>query len=190
MDAKRCKGTNKVGKPCKVWPTRGKDYCRAHDPDLTGIEKFGSPEHAGWAGGHEKPRIPKPMELAQRLVEENMEAVVAPYFEALGIFRGADGVWTYDRQRAARIYGKSASTGYVNMSDFPDLEVQLKAAEAILNRLYGRPKQAVELGTGDSGPIQVDLVSDERIASDARDLLRRAALQDDGGHEGEQAEPT
>lgn len=124
-----------------------------------------------------RPRVPRATELARRLVEENIAVVLAPYWRVLGfdVVVSDDGGLEL-RPRAeggAKLYGESRE-GIVRVSRFEDLGAMVRVAELLQDRVFGRPKQAVE-HTAPDGPILSALVMDPTIAEDARDLLRRAA---------------
>jgi hypothetical protein len=158
-------------------PEEDQDWCAAHHPDLTGTDRFGSPAQAkaaGELGG--RPALPKPTDVARRLVEENVAAILRPHFKALGLLLQDDGTVT-PLERGAVLTGESKE-GVVKASDIEDLAGQMAAAEKLLDRVYGRPKQATEISGPEGGPITTSLITDPRLAADARDLLRRAASAD------------
>lgn len=46
QDKPTCKGTTKAGTACRAYPTKGSDYCRAHNPNSIRcgfIKKDGTP---------------------------------------------------------------------------------------------------------------------------------------------------
>lgn len=154
-------------------------YCRAHSPDLSETNRFGShaqAKAAGDVGG--RPPMPKPTEVARQLVERHVFAVLAPHFKTLGLELGADGEVT-PLPRGAIITGESKD-GEVIASTIEDLGAQIAAAEKLLDRVYGRPKQATEISGPDGEPIGTRLILDGSLAGDARALLRRAASSSSG----------
>lgn len=160
IPARTCKGTSKrTGKPCRVAPLKDRDYCRAHDAELPDSARFGSRAQAKEAaklGG--RPRLPRPTEVARELVEENVLAILRPHFLTLGYdVEIVDGgpVLTKRQDGGAKLYGTSRE-GLVRVSDAEDLAAMIAAAEKLLDRVYGRPKQATELTGPDGGPVQTE----------------------------------
>lgn len=170
---RKCAGTTKKGTPCKAGPLTGTNRCAAHpvDPDSP---RFGSPAQASAAGKlGGRPPLPKPTDVARRLIEENVAAILRPHFLALGIELHDDGTTTR-LDGGALMYGESKD-GDVIASSYEDLAAQMEAAEKLLNRVYGRPKQAVEMSGPEGGPVVTALITDPGLAGEARALLRRAA---------------
>lgn len=171
-----CHGLTKRKAPCDAAPLRkgtviegvtvkGK-HCRAHDPDLPDSARFGSHAQAREAaklGG--RPPNPKPSEVMRRLVEEHVETVIAPHFRTLGykLERNKAGELTIvpDENGGAKIYGESKE-GEINVTDHDDLGAHIAAAEKLLDRIYGRPKQATELTGAEGGPVELVPVSREK----------------------------
>lgn len=172
MAAKRnCKAKTKKGKACGAAPLKpgtvldgvsvSGDYCRQHDPKLPDSARIGGAQE-----GAGRPRLPKPTEIMRRLVEEHVEVVLAPHFRTLG----------YDVERdkksgelqivaapngGAKIFGESKE-GAINFTDVDDLGAHIAAAEKLLDRIYGRPKQATELTGAEGGPVELVPVSREK----------------------------
>lgn len=135
-----CQGTTKAGKPCKAAPPRGADYCRAHDPDLPDSTRFGSTEQAtdaGHLGG--RPKLPRPHEVMRDRIESEIDAVLEPYFAAL---TGAVAHSFYE--------------GELVLSDEPDYGARIAAAEKLLDRVYGRPRQQLEHTGHNGAPIKTE----------------------------------
>lgn len=160
---RRCKGRTRAGKRCRSAALTEGDYCRAHDPLLPAEERFGSPEQAARAGGSEKPYVPKLRQTMRRRVEEEAERVLAPYFKALGV--EYDGQGQPVHVRGAVMVGRDKEGG-VHPSDVEDLMAQIQAAERLLNRVYGKPRQAHELSGPDGGPIVTQYALDLRKLTD------------------------
>lgn len=120
--------------------------------------------------------MPRATDLARALVEQNIAFVLGPYWRVLGfdIVRTDDGL-ELQRHRGggAKLYGESRD-GVVKLSRYEDLGAMVRVAELLQDRVFGKPKQAVE-HTAPDGPILSALIMDPDIAEDARDLLRRAA---------------
>lgn len=163
MSEKRaCKGTTKAGKPCKNAPLKDNDHCIGH---LSAKEKealgFGGPQP-----GSGRPRMPKPTELARQLLEQHIEVVFAPHFKTLGYdieIKGGEMKLIASEFGGAKVYGESKD-GYIEVSDYDDLGAMIAAAEKLLDRVYGRPKQTTELTGEGGGPIETR----ELIPTDAK----------------------
>jgi hypothetical protein len=160
MAKRQCQGKTKAGKPCKAAPLSGSDYCSAHDPSLPDETRFGSPIQASDAGklGGPATRRPRVIEKMRERVEADIELVLKPYFEALEaklmttVFSAEDGVLTV-------------------MTDVPDLEMRMKAADKLLDRVYGKPRQQMEHSGPDKGGIPLEL--DAEGSKAAHDFLAR-----------------
>jgi hypothetical protein len=185
---RRCAATNRRGQPCNAPPMRDRDFCCSHDPIRPDETRFGSTEQAAAAaqlGG--RPRIPRPREVAQRLVEENVAAVLRPHWLVLGydVVAGEDGLVL------ARVPGGGAKLtaswqGEVSVSPHDDLMTMVTASERLLDRVYGKPRQALEHTGAGGGPIDVrDGRSDLRKLStaelDALEVLLEKAEPDPQG---------
>lgn len=149
---RRCTAKTKAGKRCRAAPRHDTGYCNAHSPKET-------QESAGFGGSQEgagRPRLPRPHELMRERIEEDLERILRPYFDAID-----NAVVT------------SVSMGEVTVSDVKDLGARIAAAEKLLDRVYGKSRQAVE-HTGEGGqPIQLDHAGDEETVKLAHELLAR-----------------
>lgn len=153
---RRCKGETKLGKRCKASPLKGTDRCAAHplSPDSA---RFGSPEQAAAAGKlGGRPRLPRPHEVLREKLEGDIEKWLKPYEDGLEAMRGlvVDG----------------------GLEFVPDHKARMQAVREPLDRVYGKPKQQLEIG-GSETPISAEIVAvDAREAADAaHDFLRRIA---------------
>jgi hypothetical protein len=172
-DRRQCTGITKRGTPCRTAPLKGTDRCAAH-PLSPGSTRFGSPaqaREAGLQGG--RPRVPRSTELQRHLVEEHAWAVVRPYFRTLGLDVDEGGT-VRELERGAIHVGRDKEGG-VYTSTVEDLGAQVAAAEALLNRVLGRPRQALEHTGPDGGPIKVDAarVDLRKLSDDELELLER-----------------
>jgi hypothetical protein len=149
MTARRCQGNNKAGRPCGSPPLRGGDFCLAHDEVSRDSVRFGGPQP-----GSGRPRVPRSTALQRELVERHAVAVVRPYVRALGLDIDEDGNVT-QLARGAIVVGRDKEGG-VHASTIEDLGAQIAAAEALLNRVHGKPRQALEHTGADGGPIELD----------------------------------
>lgn len=75
--ARRCKAKNAAGKPCRIRPMRGEDYCNAHHPNLPESSRF----TGGAKPGAGRPRIERPTEVAVRMIEERLEPLIENHLE-------------------------------------------------------------------------------------------------------------
>jgi hypothetical protein len=144
-------------------------FCRTHDATLPDSARFGSHaqarEAAKTAG---RPPKPKPTEVMRQMVEEGVEQILAPYFRTLGLKleRGDDGRLhpVLDATGGAKIFGESKE-GDINMTDFDDLGAMIGAAEKLLDRVYGKPKQSTELTGAEGGAVEIVPVSRDKAKS-------------------------
>lgn len=158
----KCKATTKKGEPCKSPPIKGTDRCLSHS-SAKARESVGFVADNGKAG--RKP-LPKPTDVARQLIERHIEVTLAPHFRTLGyeITRNDDDELDIVASDGggAKLYGESKE-GYIEVSSHDDLGAMIAAAEKLLDRIYGRPKQATEITGADGGPVQTQ----ELIPSDA-----------------------
>lgn len=161
---RRCKASTKAGRRCRAAPLRGGTYCSAHDPNRPDETRFGSREQASRAGAAAKPRTPAVSEVLRERVEGAADEILAPYFKALGV-EYVNG--EIQRGPGAVHVGKTKD-GDVIASDVEDLAGQITAAERLLDRVYGKPKQTAELSGPDGGPIVVDESLDLSKLDDAQ----------------------
>ena len=141
-----CQAINRAGERCGAAPLVGTEYCSAHNPVAPASTRFGSPEQAtraGVQGG--RPPNPRVTEVMRHRVEEQVEAVLRVYFDAL---------------------------------TSPDEVIRLRAAEALLDRVYGKAKEEVALTGEGGGPIELEQrmnISDPETRRLAHQLLARRA---------------
>lgn len=184
MTKRACKSTTKAGKPCKAAPLKERDYCAAHDPDQPASTRFGAPEQAraaGHLGG--RPRMPRPSDLARDLVEQHVTVILRPYFRALGydVTVGPDGLQLVHEGGGAKLVHRGFRMGegsFIEESDIDDLGAQMAAAERLLDRIYGKPRQAVEHTGAGGGPIETSSLDTSKLTTDElralAGMLRRA----------------
>jgi hypothetical protein len=179
MTAKRkgkggCHGKTKRGTICDANALRkgtviegvvvsGK-WCRSHDEDIPASATFGArARENGRLGG--RPRTPKPTEVMRQLVEENAEHILGPYFRTLGlrIVRAEDGSMhaEVDRDGGAKLFGESKD-GEIKMTSIDDLGAMIAAADKVLDRIFGKPKQSTELTGAEGGAVEIVPVSREK----------------------------
>jgi hypothetical protein len=163
-----CHGTTKRGTLCDAKPlkagteiegvkVKGK-HCRAHDPDLPASARFGSRAQAKEAAKHGgRPPLPRPTDIARRLIEQNELALQRPYWRTLGydVVLGKDGLeLVVLPDGGAKMHGESKE-GDIVASPYEDLGAQQEAAERLWNRVYGKPKQTQEITGADGGPVEI-----------------------------------
>lgn len=183
-----CKATNKAGLPCRAsaWAN---GYCIAHQPaevrKAVG-HKSGTRDGQTHRDGSRAIPIRVP-ELAKRIVEANAAAVLYPYLRALGLKamrEKASGqiVVVPDPAGRARLYGTSKD-GRVVMSSYEDLGAMIAAAEKLLDRIYGRPKQALSIAGEPGQPgvgVQVSVAGDQNRAFEVAQILASAGAVSTG----------
>ena len=164
MATRRCAGKTKRGAACKSPPLTGHDVCIAH----AGAEERGAAGFGGPQPGSGRPRVPRPRDVAERLVEEHVLEILRPYFRALGLELHDDGstspcegpikyVWAGPDEPAVEVL---------------DLGAQIAAAEKLQDRVYGKPRQQLEHAGADGGPIELEL-GDADVREALFDVARR-----------------
>jgi hypothetical protein len=121
----------------------------------------------------------------RRVVEENVTVILAPHFRVLGFdLKVEGGEITLEPTKAggAKLYGESKD-GIVKASTFDDLGAMVAAAEKLLDRALGRPKQATELTGPNGGPIEADVVgipTEQQFHHGVAKILAAAGAAGDG----------
>ncbi len=156
MTVRRCTGTTRAGEPCRAAPLKGCDHCSAHDPLSPAETRSGSVQQASRAGaqGGAAGRRPRVVDVIRERIEEDIEPVISAQVDALTADRGV-----------VVGQGESASVEFV-----PDHDARIKAARELLDRAYGRARQALEVTGEDGGPVALE---------DARHGLDLRRLSDD-----------
>ena len=152
MAKRQCKGKTKKGTPCKAAPLKDSDFCLAHADEETR-------ESTGFGGsqpGAGRPRQPRAIEVIRERIEQDIEQVVGPLFEALEAERGV-------------VVGAGENATLEMVADW---SVRLSAIRELLDRGYGKPRQTIaHTGVEDGPPIGVELSSD--LADAAHEFLDR-----------------
>jgi len=144
---------NAKGQPCGAFARKGKTTCIGHADKA-------EQESAGFGGSQPnagRPRLPTPTEIARDLVEQNIAVILRPHFRALGydVETGPEGLVLVPLQGGgAKLHGESRE-GVVKASEHEDLAAQMAAADKLLDRIYGRPKQATELTGPNGGALEI-----------------------------------
>lgn len=171
----RCRAkTRTTGEPCPMHrailehPETGKLYraatCFAHLPPKV-RKMFGAPEFGGKVPGTGGARLRKTTvpEALQQMVEQELSTWIKPYFDSLNAMKPI----VVGNGRHARI------------EHVPDMRARTQAAEAVLDRLYGKAKQQTELTGAGGGPVEVTVPNDrERQVEVAQILAAAGALPD------------
>ena len=152
MAKRKCKGKTRAGKACKAAPLKGRDVCLAH-ADRETREKTGFRADNGRQG---RPRLVRPSEIAQQLIEDNALAIQRPFWRALGydVVKRDDGTFELVEDSGGGAKLHATFEGEVLVSTFDDLGAMQKAANELMDRAYGKPKQATEVSGPDGGPIE------------------------------------
>lgn len=188
-----CTATTRKGTPCKANALKGTDRCGAHPHDdapsvAARSHPFGSRAQAREAGkaSGEARRAVKPMEVMRRLVEDNAVEILTPHFKTLGLelYRDDDGavrarpmVTQEGVPAGARVIAREKDATY--LTNIEDLGAKMDAAERMLDRVFGKPKQQTELTGAQGGPVEI--VPVKRQGATVVELLKgTGAVREDG----------
>lgn len=153
MAKRRCQGKTKAGKRCRAFPLHGSKLCLAHSD----AETRSSVQFVGGQPGSGRPPKPRVVDVLRERVEAEVELIVAPYFQAL-----SEAVLT------------ATYEGEVIASELPDLAGRIQAAEKLLDRVYGKPRQTIEHAGPESGPpVAVEFALDDRTREVISNALRQ-----------------
>ena len=123
MSKRACHGTTKTGRPCKAAPLHDSDCCLAHTDEETRLSTgFGAP-------GTGRPRNPRAVDVLKERIEAGIDEVLKPLWDAL----------TAER---AVVVGNGPTAYVESVKDHP---TRIAAVRELLDRGYGRPKQATEI---------------------------------------------
>jgi hypothetical protein len=155
---KTCGAKTVRGTKCKSTAVLEDGRCMAHQPKEVQEERgFG-----GSQPGSGAPRKPRAIEILREKVEADVDRVLAPLLEGL----------TADK--AVTVSG-GKDAGWVEM--VADAPTRIKAANDILDRVFGKAKQTTEIAGPDGGPVRVEVPrTGERAAEVARILAGAGAL--------------
>lgn len=152
MDRQKCAGTNKSGKPCGCYAMRGDEFCLSHgDQERKESAGFGgSQPNAG------RPRNPRAVDVLRERIEADVDRVLKPLFDAL------------EAEQAMVVgHGRNAHLEMV-----PDDRIRIVAANALLDRGYGKPRQSIAHTGPDDGPVNVRVALDDEQRKALSDVLR------------------
>lgn len=161
----RCSGTHVTGRPCRGWAIKGTGLCMGHQPKEIQMEYGFDP--ANGKGGRRKPNA---LEIMRVRVEAEIDEILKPFFDGL------------TAEKALAVSGGYKEAGYVEYVDDP--AIRMKAAEALLDRVYGKPKQTTELSGPDGGPVSIELPKTSERASDVARILAGAGALPSPAHDG------
>jgi len=120
----KCKATKKGGASCGAWALKGREFCRAHDPETPSAARFGTVEQATAAGKQGgRPRNPRPSEVLRDRIDDRIDEVLAPLFDGL----------TAER---AVVVGTGPGARLEMVVDHP---TRIAAAREVMDRVEGRP---------------------------------------------------
>lgn len=173
-----CTAKRKDGKPCTAPARKDQPTCWAHAPKE-------EQEKAGFGGaqpGAGRPRVPRPSEVIAQVILDNIAIVLKPYFKALGydvIATPGQAVQLVHEGGGAKVIhrGWDGERAVTELSEIDDLGAQMQAAELLLNRAFGKPRQALELTGDEGGPIETSARLDtSKLSTDElRDLAKLMA---------------
>jgi hypothetical protein len=152
MSKRRCKGETDEG-DCRANPLKDSDFCLAHsDGNTRDLMRFG-----GAQPGAGRPKNPRAVDILRERLEGDADRILDALWNAL------------DADTATVVLaGEEREVELV-----PDHRTRIAAAREILDRAYGKPKQATEVSGPDGGPVAVVDMSDEQTRALVGDLLRR-----------------
>lgn len=147
--APKCKGKTLKGTKCRSFAIPDNDgFCSMHGPRAAEI-KAKAADGNRIARAILRQKQPKPHELMRQVIESNPMLFMKPHLEALGIT--VEFIEDPENPELVKpvaiphgdgavLYGVSKD-GDVVISTHKDIEAQQKAAERLMDRVYGKPKQ-------------------------------------------------
>lgn len=162
MAERRCKATTKDGQPCKAAPLRDGDFCLAHADEET-RESTGFVAANGKGG---RPKNPRVIDVLRERLEERIDDVIGPLFDALEADRGI-----------AVGNGPSARVEYMT-----DHATRIAAVRELLDRVYGKPRSTTEITGPEGSAIEIVTVEadQDHAAEVARILAQTRAVASNG----------
>lgn len=139
----RCKGKTKAGKRCRNGAAVD-GLCMAHVPRKVKEERgFGGPQE-----GSGRPRKPRPDDILRERIEADIDRWLAPLEAALGEGKP---IKTWDGKQHKIVYALDPKLG-------------MTAMKLAFERVYGRPRQQVELSGADGGAVKTEIeFSDPKV---------------------------
>ena len=165
-----CSATTILGHPCTagraIITYKGKDYlslwCFAHIPNRLrekwGVGQWGNKKDNAY--GRNRP--PNANQILKEMVENEIAEWLKPYLEALSAEKPV-----------------VVGTGpHAHIEMVADVRARQAAADSVMDRVYGKPKQTTELTGAEGGPIAVDVpVDKDRELEVARILADNGAVR-------------
>lgn len=173
-----CVGHTTSGNPCESRHVIGSDYCAWHmaaaERELLGVR------YPGELSGRARSSVVKAPEMLRQVMETNVDLILRPYFEALGIK-----LIGYDEETCTplveevvggglKLYGESKD-GDIVMTPYPDLGGMVTVAEKLMDRVYGKPKQSTTI-EGGINPIKVQPIKSQERAIEVATILAQARV--------------
>lgn len=165
--SKTCKNTvvkgKRKGEVCGRVCYADSDRCWGHQSkEVKASKGFGMGQK-----GSGRPRKPRAIETLKARIEADIDSYLAPIAEALEA-----------TQAVVKRFGDGDGGFHEEVQFVVDHNTRLKAAGMALDRVYGRPRQAMEITGEDGGPIQTydlsKLSTDQVLA--LRDAMKAAAV--------------
>lgn len=169
---KLCTDLTKKGTPCTNKALDGTDKCVAHSSDLVKMEHGFGGKGIAQAGG--RPKKPKASEVELELIEQNIIIVQQPYWRTLGyeLKKRGNGLKLVPLPGGgAKIYGESKD-GDIRFTTVDDLAAQIKAAEALKDRAFGKPRQMREVKVDSRSILATVDITDQETRDTIAKLLR------------------
>lgn len=174
---RQCQGLNMVGQPCKQAPLIPENwdgdteisgnFCLHHDPDITTEERLSY--RATSSAKSKVYRRVTPGEMAHELIQRSPQYFLRPYLESLGLRMDDEG--NLDKVGTGlKLHGFSRG-GEVVKSSHPDYEGQVRVAEKLLDRIYGKARQSVDVASNNS-TVHVTVAMDLPRISEVAGILQ------------------
>jgi hypothetical protein len=185
---RKCKGLNAMGAPCKSPPlkkgteiegvTVSGDYCLCHDPSIPeGSWRRFWQEKGSKAGSQalrSRPRALRPFDIMADAIEKAPGIMFRAHLRTLGYELDPDTLELVPLPGGgAKIVGFSRE-GYARVSKHDDLNAMRQAEKDLADRLYGKPRQAVDVGAGGSGMVGIVIPQTAERARVVLDVLQES----------------
>lgn len=189
---RKCHGLNLAGEPCGASPlSPGKEvegtvvtgeWCLAHDPDVPEGSWKRFVQDPGTKALKSKGKIRRPLEIFGAAVDLAPALLFEAHLDSLGLVWDPD-TGTLHRNpdpelaKGARIVGFSRE-GVARVSKHKDLGAQRQAEKELMDRVFGKPRQALEVagGTGGMAVVQIPQTT-ERAHNVAKILVETGAVR-------------
>jgi hypothetical protein len=185
-----CNGLNIFGEPCKMPPLKkgtivegspaSGDSCLFHDTTLPPDTWKRHFQEKGTQTVKAQPRTVSPMELLAQAVAKAPSVLFESHLRAIGKEWDADTgtvVQKYDKEGrpdlGARIVGFSRE-GVARVSRHRNLEVQMRAENYLADRLWGKPRQSVDVAGDGIGAAVMVIPMDANRANAVATILQQA----------------